>query len=380
MKQQRPSSTLFLFLLLIAAASCTRRTHPSVDIKPVLATQSVTDDADDPAIWVHPNDPAKSLILGTNKVAAPTGAVVVFNLDGTIRQTIAGIDRPNNVDVEYGLTLQGRPVDIAVATERLKSRLRVFLIPVDGSPLTDISSPEGARILQGETGEAAEPMGIALYRRPGDGAIFAIVAPKNGPRQGYLRQYRLEDDGTGKVKATHVRRFGSFLGGKEIEAVAVDDELGYVYYSDEGSGIHKWHADPDHPEAASELVEFGLKEFAGDHEGIAIYLMPGGNGYVICTDQIAGNTHYHIYRREGGPAGPHDHSEMIKCIRGGADSTDGLEATARPLGARFPAGIVVAMNSGPRNFLIFRWEDFRDAGSPVLGARELPLHSRIPGR
>jgi 3-phytase len=359
----RRRETAAAFFSLLALAGCSNRpAHTSVDVKEVLATQPVTHDADDPAIWVHPDDPSKSLIIGTNKVAAPNGAVVVFNLDGTIRQAIAGIDRPNNVDVEYGLTLQGRPVDIAVATERLKSRLRVFLIPADGSPVTDISSPEGARILQGETGEQAEPMGIALYRRPADGAIFAIVAPKSGPRQGYLRQYLLEDDGTGKVKATEVRRFGNFLGGKEIEAVAVDDELGHVYYSDELNGIHKWHADPHHPNAARELAHFGLKEFAGDHEGIAIYSIPGGKGYILCTDQIEGNTHYHVYRREGGPSGPHDHSEMIKCIRGGADSTDGLEATSRPLGPRFPAGLVVAMNSGPKNFLLFKWEDFRDSG------------------
>jgi len=190
------------------------------------------------------------------------------------------------VDIEYGFILAGQPVDIAVTTERLKSRLRTFLIPADGSPLTDISALDGARILQGETGELAEPMGIALYRRSADGAIFAIVAPKNGPQHGYLRQFRLEDDGTGKVKATLVRRFGSFLGGKEIEAVAVDDELGYVYYSDEGSGIHKWHADPDHSDAGRELAHFGRTGFAGDHEGSAIYAEPGGKGYVICTDPL----------------------------------------------------------------------------------------------
>ena len=44
----------------------------------------MTDDPDDPAIWVHPTDPARSLIIGTNKVKAPTGAVVVFGLDGKI--------------------------------------------------------------------------------------------------------------------------------------------------------------------------------------------------------------------------------------------------------------------------------------------------------
>ena len=92
----------------------------------MLATESVTDDPDDPAIWVHPTDPARSLIVGTNKVATPKGALVVFDLDGKIRQTVAGLDRPNNVDVEYGLRLKGGAVDIAVATERLKGQLRVF--------------------------------------------------------------------------------------------------------------------------------------------------------------------------------------------------------------------------------------------------------------
>lgn len=355
-----------LIASLLIPAACDRVDNTTVDVKAVLATQPVPDDPDDPAIWVHPADPGKSLIVGTNKAAAPTGALVVFNLDGSIRQTIAPLDRPNNVDVEYGLLLRGRPVDIAVTTERLKSRLRIFQIPADGSPLIDVSSGGGARVLEGESGEAAEPMGIALYRRPRDRAIFAIVAPKNGPKQGYLRQYLMEDDGTGKVKATQVRRFGSFLGGKEIEAIAVDDELGFVYYSDEGSGIHKWHADPDHPAANVELAHFGRSGFAGDHEGIAIYEQPGGKGYVICTDQMAGSSHYYLYRREGGPGGPHDHSEMVKCVRGGADSTDGIEATSRPMGPRFPAGLVVAMNSGPKNFLLFNWKDIRDTGFPIL--------------
>ena len=49
------------------------------------------------------------------KVAAPAGAIVVYGLDGKIRQTIGGIDRPNNVDVEYGFRFGGQSVDIAVA-------------------------------------------------------------------------------------------------------------------------------------------------------------------------------------------------------------------------------------------------------------------------
>jgi 3-phytase len=341
---------------LIGVRGCGESPDAAVDIRAAGTTDAVPDDPDDPAIWVNAADPARSLIIGTNKVKAPGGALVVFGLDGKTRQIVSGLDRPNNVDVEYGLSLGGRNVDIAVATERLKNQLRVFRIAGDGSGIDDVTSPGNTRVFEGRAGEDAAPMGISLYRRPRDGAIFAIVAPKTGPREGYLGQYRLEDDGRGRVKASFVRYFGSFSGVAEIEAVAVDDPLGYVYYADEGNGIHKYYADPDHPEAAAELAHFGRTGFRGDREGIAIYRRDERTGYIVCTDQIAGNSEYHVYRREGEPDRPHDHSKLLKLVRGGADSTDGLEIESRPLGPQFPGGLMVAMNSNSRNFLLFRWE------------------------
>lgn len=337
-----------------------------VTVQPVLATETVAQDADDPALWVHPQNPSRSLILGTNKVAAPDGALVVFGMDGKIRQTIAGLSRPNNVDVAYGLRLRGERVDIAVVTEREARRLRVFRIPPDGGPLTDISAPDGTTVFAGETGEQGAPMGIALYKRPKDGTIFAIVSRKTGPANGYLWQYRLEEDGSGRVRVALVRKFGRFSGSKEIEAVAVDNPLGYVYYADEGDGIHKWHADPDHPDADKELAFFGQTGFRGDREGIAIYQRADGTGYLLCSDQLPGSSEYHIFRREGEPGNPNDHSRCLKIVSGGADETDGLEATSRPVGPHFPNGLVIAMNSKARNFLLFRWEDFATTGTPRL--------------
>lgn len=333
-----------------------------VTIRSTIATQAVGSDADDPAIWVHPRDPARSLILGTNKSAAPDGALVVYGLDGRIRQTIAGIDRPNNVDVEYGLPLAGERIDIAVLTERLQHRLRVFRIAADGSGLTDLSSSGGLPVFTGESGERAAPMGIGLYRRPRDGAVFAIVSRKEGPREGYLWEYRLEDDGQGRVRATKVRAFGRFSGAGEIEAVAVDDALGYVYYADEQEGLHKWRADPDHPEADRELAVFGRDGFRGDREGIALYTRADGTGYLIATDQLPGSSEYHLYRREGEPGRPHDHSRLLKVVQGGADETDGIDVTSAPLGVRFPHGLLAAMNSRGRNFLLFDWDGVANAG------------------
>lgn len=354
-------------LLLGGVAGCGHAPRSAaIDIQPAVRTAQVTDDPDDPAIWVHPTDPARSLILGTNKVKAPTGALVVFGLDGKIRQTVAGLDRPNNVDIEYGLSVGGQPIDVAVVTERLKNQLRVFRIAPDGSGVADATSPGNTRVFADRAGEETAPMGVSLYRRPRDGAVFAIVAPKTGPRQGYLGQYRLEDDGLGAVKAVFVRYFGAFSGAGEIEAVAVDDALGYVYYADEGDGIHKYHADPDHPEAARELAHFGKTGFRADREGIAIYARNDGTGYVVCTDQIAGNSEYHVYRREGEPGRPHDHGAPLKVVRGGADSTDGLEIASRPLGPAFPNGLMAAMNSGGKNFLVYRWEDVANTGEPKL--------------
>ena len=350
------SQGYLLLILLVGLATCSSAPSIAVDIRPALRTDPVSADPDDPAIWVHPTDPALSLIIGTNKVQAPGGALVVFGLDGKARQTVAGLDRPNNVDIEYGFALG----DIAVATERLRSQLRIFRITPDG--INDITSAGKTRVFTDRSGEEAAPMGIALFKRPRDGAIFAIVAPKSGPRQGYLGQYRLEDDGQGRVKATFVRYFGRFSGMGEIEAVAVDDALGYVYYADEGDGIHKYHADPAHPEASRELAHFGRSGFRADREGIAIYERNDGTGYIVCTDQIAGNSEYHVYRREGEPGRPHDHNTLLKVVRGGADSTDGLEITSRPLGPKFPAGLMVAMNGSGRNFLVFRWEDVANAG------------------
>lgn len=343
--------------LLLLALACCRGAPPARLLQPVAATAPVGDDADDPAIWVHPTDSSKSLILGTNKAAAPSGALVVFGLDGRIRQVIPRLDRPNNVDVESGLSLHGRSVDIAVVTERYQHRLRVFRIAPDTGRLEDISSETGLGVFRGEPGLRAEPMGIALYRRPRDGAVFAVVSRKNGPERGYLWEYRLEDDGAGQVQATKVREFGAFSGRTEIEAVAVDDQLGYVYYADEQDSIRKWHADPDHPDAGRELARLATDGMRGDREGVAIYARADGTGYLICAEQLIGGSRLHIYRREGRAGSPHDHSERLAILDSGADDTDGLDAASAALGPQFPHGLVIAMNSRGRNFLLYRWED-----------------------
>jgi 3-phytase len=372
---------LHLTLCAATAVACGGQASPGpaasvARIAPLGATDALPRDPDDPAIWVNRADPSKSLVLGTMKVAAPDGALAVFGMDGKLRQLLKGPDRPNNVDVEYGLDLDATPTDIAVLTERLGRRLRVYAIAPDGSLLRDVSAGK-MPILEGASGDRGAPMGIGLYRRPKDGAIFAIVSPKAGPREHYLWQYRLHDDGTGRVKATFVRRFGSFSGVGETEAVAVDDELGYVYYADEDVGIHKYPADPDAPDANRELAMFGTTGYQQDREGIGIYTLPGGKGYIVSVDQLPGESVFHVYRREGEPGRPHDHSKVLLSFKGGADATDGLDVTSVPLGPDFPDGALVAMNSVHHNFLILRWKDIAAAATPPLQSATTPPSSAL---
>ncbi len=333
----------------IFACSDDTPTPVATKIKPVVVTEPVQDDSDDPAIWLHPTDPGKSLVLGTDKA----GILFVFNLDGEILKSISdeGMARLNNVDVEYGMLLGGKQVDIAMVTDRDGGRLHAFTVP-DFNRIDN----GGFEAFAG-TGQQ-RPMGMALYKRQRDGAIFAIVSRKEGPSGAYLWQYQLHDDGSGSLRLEKVREFGEFsgvdeAGEGEIEAVAVDDELGYVYYSDELYGIHKYHADPEAPEANRELALFGTDGFKSDREGISIYKVDSATGYILVSDQDA--SQFRVFTREGSPDNPHDH-QLVKVIDVSTIDSDGCEATSVSLGDKFQHGLFVAM-SDDKTFQFYSWAD-----------------------
>jgi 3-phytase len=336
---------VLVMALLTSCATTEKSADVVVALEPVVVTEQTAVDTDDPAIWINPDDPAKSLILGTDK----GGEIYVFDLDGKIipEKTASGMGRMNNIDVAYGFPLGGEMIDIALATDRNEEKIRVFRLP-DMVPIDN----GGIAAFVGETDDR-RAMGLAIYTRPSDDAFFAIVSRKFGVSGAYLWQYRLEDGGDGTIKATKVRAFGEFVGGKEIEAVAVDNELGYVYYSDEGAGVHKYHADPDAPDADVELAFFGTDGFAEDHEGISIYKIDDGTGYILVSDQQANA--FQIFRREGEPGDPHNH-QLVKKIYVSTNESDGSDVSTIPVDGRFPSGIFVAMSDN-RTFHYYSWDD-----------------------
>ena len=88
-----------------ALALCARATD-NVVATPVAASVETApmtgqgDAADDPAVWVHPTDASRSLILGTNKDIG----VYVYGLDGAEKQQLA-VGLSNNVDLRGSLAV-----------------------------------------------------------------------------------------------------------------------------------------------------------------------------------------------------------------------------------------------------------------------------------
>ena len=74
MKLKIASSIAIIFLV-----GCEEKQPP---IYPDIITENVLHDTDDPAIWINPTDPSKSIVFGTDKDT--DGAIYAFDLDGKI--------------------------------------------------------------------------------------------------------------------------------------------------------------------------------------------------------------------------------------------------------------------------------------------------------
>lgn len=350
----------------VAVASAQPATSPAVGalpiasdtLQPAVVTDTVPVDSDDPGIWVNRANPAQSFVVGTDK-GDTNGGVYVFGLDGKIdhKRSVTPLQRMNNVDVEYGMAFGSAQKDIAVGTERRRMMLRVFSLP-------EMKLVDGGGIPVFDRDTSREPMGIALYKRPRDGQVFAIVGGKSGPTNGtYLAQYALKYEG-GKVTGTKVREFGNYSGKKEIEAILVDDALGYVYYSDEGFGVRKYYADPD--SGTKELAVFATAGVKEDHEGLAIYAKDAKTGYIVLSDQ--GANRIHVFPREGANGNANDHP-LLAILPVRAQQTDGLDITNEAMGPGFPHGML-AMMSNRGAFHFYKWEDVQAAIDKVMANKK----------
>ena len=279
------------------------------------------DAADDPAIWVDPEHPGRSVIIGTDKV---TG-LGVWDLTGHLLQFI-GRGTPNNVDLRDGFRLDGELVSLVVVADDSDFTVRVYRVDPETRRLVDVTA--------GTIEPSVQAHGICLYRREWDGRTYAFVDDKDG----FVEQLELVATADGRVGARSVR--GPWDVGGETEGCVADDRLQRLFVAEEERGIWSYGAEPGDSLQRRLVDPTDGEHLTADVEGLAIAEGPEGTGYLIASSQ--GDNTFAVYdRRSTSYLGSFEMetAELDRCT-----DTDGIEVTTRPLGPAFPRGVFVCQD------------------------------------
>lgn len=344
MGRMKGRKTILLLILIFLGCRQNQEQHPEpAIIQPDISTAKVNHFAGQPAIWIHPDDPAQSKIIGSDY--DPNGGLFLFNLNGELGKVALELQKPYGVDVEYNFRRNKMEIDIAATVESALGKLRIFVLPhlqpIDEGGL-QILGPDRTR------GDVA----VALYRRRPDGAFFAVVgAPAQPDRPGCLSLFHLYAGEGKKITAEFAGQFGQLAKPGTVPAITVDDEAGYIYYLDPNAGIRKIAANPDNPEAGRELALFGTGELLSSRGSIAIYKIYDGTGYILVSDPVS--ERLFVYSREGSKGKPHDH-QLVKTLKL-QQGQSGCEVTNVAVGPQFPGGLLVSPTR-ERSYNFYSWE------------------------
>ncbi|MEM7726543.1 MAG: phytase [Cyanobacteria bacterium P01_A01_bin.45] len=251
-----------------------------VDIKDV--DNAIPGDADDPAIWVNPNNPSDSLVIGTLK----DGGLATFNLSGELQQRILpdessnpfeetlgefGSVSYNNVDIIYdfqaaGFTPSGTfTTDLAVVSDRENDSLAFFSINSETGELSEFAtstynpsesifsnnSGDNPTIFGVDDGEQTA-YGLTTYTSPESGKSYVFVTQGDGNKVAQIElipQVGPADEPFIDGKVVRILELPVPTGNPEdsqAEGLVVDKELGILYVAMESEvGILKFGAEPD---------------------------------------------------------------------------------------------------------------------------------------
>jgi 3-phytase len=307
------------------------RPVPLAPVLPSVAARVQTDPvarqgdaADDPAIWIHPQQPSLSRVLGTNKKQG----LLAYDLQGKLLQELP-VGRLNNVDVRPNFKLGEQTVDLAVASHR-------------------------------DIGEVATPLkdiyGICLFQ-PASGEIYAIANDKDGT----FLQYRLSAV-NGRAQGELVRQFKV---DSQPEGCVADDQRQRLFLGEEDVGVWAVDARADQPATLTSVIKVGA-QLQADVEGLALY-QSAGRDYLVVSSQ--GNDSYLVLDAEP-PFASHGAFRVgLNAAAGidGASETDGLEVTSVNLGSPWSHGMLVVQDGRKRmpeqaqNFKFVPWAEVAQA-------------------
>ena len=346
-----------LSIILLAASCSTKPENENMSIVTAVgettpAKAELNDDAaDDPAIWMHPTDIEKSIIIGTNKKLG----LETYNLNGE-RIAVYPEGRMNNVDVRYDFLFGTSNIDIAAASNRTTNKIDIWEIKPNG---------ELSRIpVMGDSTSLTEVYGFCLAKM--DDTFYAFVSDKTGMIEHWSFVF---DTACSCVQQTIVH---SYTLQDQVEGLVVDEENQILFAAVEDAGIYTF--DLSEPQNAPLFIDQSNEENAHikyDVEGLALYYLPDGEGYLIASSQ--GNNSYAVFNRQQ----PHEYLGSFQVTDGefdGVTDTDGIDVNNRSFGRHYPTGLFIcqdgtnsnATEKSAQNFKMVHWEDIANAFSPKL--------------
>lgn len=308
---------------------------PSAQTPPVRGSG---DAADDPAIWVHPRQPERSRILGTDKKRG----LAVYDLQGRETQFLP-VGRVNNVDLRQGLRYGRQAWDLAVASQRDRRSVLLFALDGQGHARQLAELPTGLD----------EVYGICSARNP-QGGLDIFVNDKDG-RLLQLRLTRQGGQWQAPVVAQH--RFASQPEG------CVADEVGrQLFAGEEKRGLWRLALDEQGLMQTPQLVLPVGDQLRADVEGMGVYRRAtGGPGYLVVSSQ--GDDRYVVLEADAPYRVRGRFRIGLNLAQGidGVSETDGLEVSAASLGGAYRDGLVVVQDGhkrwpqGRQNFKLLPW-------------------------
>lgn len=360
-----PAVLILLSTALVALPARAAITTIATTVTATVETEPVPhsgDSADDPAIWIHPTDPAQSTFIGTDK----HGGLAVYDLAGIQLQYLPDGDL-NNVDLRDGFPLSEHAVTLVTAGNRSNDSLAMYRV----DPATRRLESVAARTIR-----TLPVYGSCMYHSAVTGRFYTFVNSEAGD----VEQWELFATPGNRVDARKVR---SFAVGSQTEGCVADDTAGALYIAEEAVGIWKYRAEPDAGTARTKVDSAGGGHLVADIEGLTIADTGNGAGYVIASSQ--GDNSYAVYTRTGNNA----YLGSFRIVDGkgidGTSDTDGIDVTTANLGPAFPRGAFVAQDGsndgGRQNFKLVPLDQIikpADTSSPPPTAPPTQRPSRTP--
>ncbi|MFB2682193.1 phytase [Shewanella mangrovisoli] len=306
------------------------------------------DTMDDPAIWVHPTEPEKSLVLGTNK----RWGLLSFNMRGEQVQALPS-GRINNVDLRQQVMLGGKKRDIAVATLRDNDSLAFYEIDAQGK-LSEYPN---------QATNMVDIYGMCLYQDADTLYVFA------NEKSGRIAQYRVD----WQVNGPSIKLVRDIHTPSQVEGCVVDEAQHALFIGEEDKGIWRFNAKANGG-TQGELIIKAEGDLVPDVEGISLY--QGANIHGKKQDLLVvssqGDNSYLLYQAQP-PYAQLGKFRIGVNLNGmengretsidGSSETDGLAVTHLSVGTgAWQQGMLVVQdghNHLPDNNQSFKWLPWR---------------------